>query len=379
VINPAKFCTLLKQQGVDHYFGVPDSLLKNLCAYVDDTLPAKQHVIAANEGNAVALAIGHYLGSAKPAVVYMQNSGLGNAINPLTSLADPQVYSIPLLMVIGWRGEPGVKDEPQHVKQGQISAEQLKVLDIPFRELDGHSEVEGLVAPLLKLMTEQNRPVAILVKKDTFSKADLIDKQAGERPSTAYSMLREQALKLLLGMLSDRDVVVSTTGKTSREVFEIRQNQQQKSSDFLTVGGMGHTSSIAMGVANAASDKTVVAIDGDGSMLMHLGALPIIGCHGGTNLIHVVLNNQSHESVGGQPTVAGRIDIGQIALASGYKFYYCATDQSSLEKHWATLINQQGPILFEVKIATGSREDLGRPTSSPVENKQQFMLHVGSV
>lgn len=379
MLNPADFCRLLEQHGISFYCGVPDSLLKYLCAYVDDTFPAQQHIITANEGNAVALAIGHYLGSAKPAVVYMQNSGLGNAINPLTSLADPEVYSIPLLLVIGWRGEPGIKDEPQHIKQGCISVEQLSILGIPFVVLDHNSDTDNLLTPLIKQMVEQCRPVAILVKSDTFAKVKSPTLRSLNKSHMPYSMIREQALKQLLDLMSETDIVISTTGKTSREVFEIRQQRQQTASDFLTVGGMGHTSSIALGIALTLPQKRVVALDGDGSMLMHLGALPIIGCHGGANLIHVVLNNQSHESVGGQPTVAGNIDIGQIALASGYKSYYCASDESSLNLHWRDLTTQNGPILFEIKIAAGSRENLGRPTSSPIDNKYQFMRHVGSL
>lgn len=377
MIGPQQFCELLTRHNMGFYCGVPDSLLKNLCAYVEGELSAGQHIITANEGNAVALATGHYLGSGKAAVVYMQNSGLGNAINPLTSLADPAVYSIPMLLVIGWRGEPGIKDEPQHLKQGQISVEQLDVLGIPHAVLDADSELEAVLAPLLDSMTQQSRPVALLVRKDTFSGYKKTVKQL-EQP-TAYSMLREQALSVLLELFASEDIVVSTTGKTSREVFEIRQSRHQTNSDFLTVGGMGHTSSIAMGVALARPQRRVIAIDGDGSMLMHMGALPIIGCHGSTNLVHIVLNNQSHESVGGQPTVAGQIDIGQVARASGYKAYWCADNEPSLRDIWPELEKTPGPVLLELKIAIGSRDDLGRPGSTPVQNKQAFMSHVGSV
>ena len=374
MIDPRGFCDVLGKYGIAFFCGVPDSLLKNLCAYIDDNLSADQHIITANEGNAVGLAMGRFLGSHAPAAVYMQNSGLGNAVNPLTSLADPQVYSIPMLLVIGWRGEPGIKDEPQHVMQGQITEQQLSIMNIPHVVMDSHSDSDAVLEPLLERMATQNRPVAVLIKKGTFSTF----KSVNQLPS-AYSLFREDALNTLLSSFSRDDIVVSTTGKTSREVFELRQQRGEPASDFLTVGGMGHTSSIAMGVALAAPNRRVIAIDGDGSMLMHMGAMPIIGHHSSCNLIHIVLNNQCHESVGGQPTVAGEIDIEKLALASGYKAYFCASDKESIVKIWSHIGLDLGPVLFEIKISKGSRDNLGRPTSSPIENKKAFMQHVGSL
>jgi phosphonopyruvate decarboxylase len=374
MIDPRGFCGALGKYGIEFFCGVPDSLLKNLCAYIDENFSADQHIITANEGNAVGLAMGRFLGSHSPAAVYMQNSGLGNAVNPLTSLADPQVYSIPMLLIIGWRGEPGVKDEPQHVMQGKITEQQLSIMNIPYVVMDCKSDSGLMLKPLLETMITQNRPVAVLIKKGTFSAFKSVNQS-----SNSYSLGREDALNTLLSAFANDDVVVSTTGKTSREVFELRQKRGEAASDFLTVGGMGHTSSIAMGVALAAPIRRVIAIDGDGSMLMHLGALPIIGNHSSSNLVHIVLNNQCHESVGGQPTVAGEIDIEKLAMASGYKAYFCASDQKSITKIWSGIAVNSGPILFEIKIAKGSRGNLGRPTSSPIENKNAFMQHVGSL
>lgn len=374
MINPKHFCNELAEKGIDFFCGVPDSLLKNLCDYIDQEYSSEQHIITANEGNAVALAMGKYMGNGNPCVVYMQNSGLGNAVNPITSLADPEVYSIPMLLIIGWRGEPGLKDEPQHVKQGQITEQQLKIMDIPYLVINQESDFSDDLNSLLETMTVQNRPVALLVKKSTFS-APNINKTA----ESEYNLKREDALSILLDTFAKDDIIISTTGKTSREVFELRKARGELPSDFLTVGGMGHTSSIAMGVALAAPTKRVIAIDGDGSMLMHMGALPIIGNQASQNLIHIVLNNQCHESVGGQPTVAGNIDIKAIALASGYKRYACASEASSIADVLQQLDNQLGPILFEIKIAAGSRANLGRPTSSPIENKTAFMNHIGCI
>ncbi|WP_218417984.1 phosphonopyruvate decarboxylase [Alteromonas lipotrueae] len=376
MVSPELFCHLLAQHGLSNYYGVPDSLLKNLCAYIDSTFESNAHVITANEGNAIGMATGHYLGAGQPAVVYMQNSGLGNTINPLTSLADPEVYGIPMLMVIGWRGEPNVKDEPQHVKQGQITQQQLDVLGVPYITIDSGSILEDALPPLLETMKTNTCPVAILVRKDTFSATDSASSKSVEN---RCEMSREEALSLLLGNMSGAELIISTTGKTSRELFEIRQTNNQDNTDFLTVGGMGHTLSIAMGVARVKPNRQVIALDGDGSMLMHMGALAIAGASNLDNLIHVVLNNQCHDSVGGQPTVAGGIDIESIALGCKYDAYYCCDDSDSLTEAWSKIIAAmpqcKGPILFEVKIKQGARSDLGRPTSTPIENKLAFMQH----
>lgn len=374
MISPKLFCDLLLSHGIDFYCGVPDSLLKNLCSYIDSVLPGESHIITANEGNAVALAIGRHIGSNKASVVYMQNSGLGNAVNPLTSLADDKVYGIPMLLIIGWRGEPGIPDEPQHIKQGEISEQQLKILDVPYQILAAETDINSVLPPLLQTMRSESRPVALLVRQNTFENIT-----GKNKTNNNYHFVREQALQSLLSLIRPSDLVVSTTGKTSREVFEVRQSQNQAAADFLTVGGMGHTSSIAMGVALARPDRKIIAIDGDGSMLMHMGALPVIGNHQCENLVHIVLNNQAHESVGGQETVAGKIDLKGLALASGYKQYYCAQDDAGLRSVWEILTTQRGPTLLEIKIAIGSRDNLGRPTKTPKENKLQFMKKAGCV
>ncbi|NKX20185.1 phosphonopyruvate decarboxylase [Alteromonadaceae bacterium A_SAG2] len=379
MLSPKDFCDVLQSFGLTQYYGVPDSLLKNLCTYIDATFSKEAHLIAANEGNAVGLATGHYLGSNSPAVVYMQNSGLGNVVNPLTSLADTAVYSIPMLLVIGWRGEPGVTDEPQHVKQGQVTEQQLDVLDIPYVVIDGHSNLRHSLPGLLAQMAQQLRPVAILVRKNTFDSLKDPVSSHSIVPSKNYPMNREQALQVLLPLISADALIVCTTGKTSREVFEIRKARNESNTDFLTVGGMGHTSSIAMGVAKVNPDRLVVALDGDGSMLMHMGALAIAGTSGLTNFLHIVLNNECHDSVGGQPTAGGMIDIEKIALGSGYSKYFVCSDEHTLREQWQEISNGNhnlsSPIMLEVKIRKGARSDLGRPTSTSAENKQAFMRH----
>jgi len=368
MIEAAVLFDALKRHGVGFFTGVPDSLLSSFCAYVDDQCGPNEHVIAANEGNAIALGAGYYLSSGKLAVVYMQNSGLGNAINPLTSLADPEVYAIPLLLVIGWRGEPGEKDEPQHVKQGRITPGQLELLEIPFWVIDGDSEPEEIVQKAMSAVAARNSPVALLVRKDSFAQY-----KSRRRPSVTSHLRREDALRELLAVARPDDLIVSTTGKTSREVFELRAASGSPQRDFLTVGGMGHTASLAAGVALGNPDRRVVCLDGDGSVLMHLGAVPVIGQLRPANFLHVLLNNAAHESVGGQPTVGDRIDFAAIARASGYRDYRCVTDVAELRAAWAELSDSAGPAMLEVRIEVGSRADLGRPTSTPAQNKEAFL------
>lgn len=367
MINPKEFVDALAEQGIDFYAGVPDSLLKDFCAYVDDHGKPGQHVITANEGNAVAMASGYHMATGKSAVVYLQNSGLGNTINPLTSIADKEVYQTPMLLVVGWRGEPGIKDEPQHVKQGRITPEQLELLEIPYRVVTADSPPLELARWSRDALDETGAPVALLIKNGAFA-----GYKSQRRPATDATLLREAALDVLLTLAGDASIV-STTGKTSREVFELRVAREEKQRDFLTVGGMGHTASIALGAAMGQPDKPVVCIDGDGSVLMHLGAMPIIGSLQPANFTHVLLNNAAHESVGGQPTVADRIDFRAIALACGYNAYAVASTPEEIKTAWKQLADEPGPVMLEVRITTGSRSDLGRPTSTPRENKQAFI------
>lgn len=370
MINVDDFFNQMKKAGISFFTGVPDSLLSNLCAYIDDHSVASDHIISANEGNAVALAAGYYLSSGKGAAVYMQNSGLGNAINPLTSLTDPQVYRIPMLLIIGWRGEPDVKDEPQHIKQGRITIKQLELLEIPYQILDKNTDSTRTLGNALATMAKIQAPVALLVRKDTFSTYKT------QRIPRAWSHLtRENALQTLLQLCGD-DLVIATTGKTSREVFEIRAQQGHTQSDFLTVGSMGHAASIALGVALNNPHKRIICLDGDGSMLMHMGSLPIIGSQKPANFIHVLLNNAAHESVGGQPTVANQIDFSAIAKACGYRQYARADNATDVQVMWKQLSEKPGPCMLEIAICIGSRDNLGRPTYTPEQNKQAFMQAV---
>lgn len=367
-IAPEALFNGLKQRGIGMFVGVPDSLLKSFCAFVEENATREEHIIAANEGNAVAIAMGHHLSTGRVAAVYLQNSGLGNTINPLTSLADAQVYRVPMLLIIGWRGEPGVKDEPQHVKQGRITEAQLKVLEIPYVVLDAESDVGAVLAEIFSTLRETNAPMALLVRQDTFAAY-----KTKKKPVPRSNFSRADALGEVLALASPQDLIISTTGKTSREVFELRAERGSPQRDFLTVGGMGHASSIALGVALGKPERRVICLDGDGALLMHMGALAIIGDLKPANFFHILLNNAAHESVGGQPTVAGSMNVEAIANATGYLAYASATDAVTLRKAWERLRELRGPLMLEIALNTAARENLGRPTSTAEENKRAFM------
>jgi len=373
MLDCAATYSLIREQGLRFFTGVPDSLLKDFCAYVSEQASNDDHVIAANEGNAAALALGHFLGTGEPAVVYMQHSGMGNTVNPLLSLADPEVYSVPMLLIIGWRGEPGVKDEPQHVKQGRTMTEVLDAMEVPWfllpREI---ADADRVISEAVQTMRQRMGPVAILVRTKAFQPYKLASEVA-----TTFPMNREAAVKIIVSQLGQDDLIVSTTGKTSRELYEYRMAQDSECHDFLTVGGMGHTASIAMGLARARPDQLVVCLDGDGSLIMHMGALGVIGNAASPNLLHIVINNGAHDSVGGQPTVGFNIDIPAIATACGYREAVSVSEPDALEAEVTRLRGEAGPVLLEVKVNKGARADLGRPKSTPIENRDALMKRIG--
>ena len=369
-IKPTDFYDQLASHGVDFFSGVPDSLLKEFCLCIDDRISRDKHIITANEGNAVALATGYYLAQKSLPLVYMQNSGLGNAVNPLLSLCDPDVYSIPMLVMIGWRGEPGVKDEPQHAKQGKVQLKLLESMDIPYKIISKDDDQFVMkISSAVETAKNESRPAVLLIKKGTFEKYS-----KGIQKFDDQRMKREETLEIILENLDDNTIVVSTTGKTSREIFEIREkNGQSHQQDFLTVGSMGHCSSIALGIALSKPEREVVCIDGDGAMLMHLGSLTSIASLKPKNFRHILMNNEVHESVGGQDTAAKNIDLSAIVGAMGPSKMFKAETTAELKTNITDFMTCVGPSFLEVKIRPGSREDLGRPTIKPVNNKKNFM------
>ena len=370
-IKPQAFVDYLAERGLDFFAGVPDSLLKDFCACVADRVASNRHVITANEGNAVGMACGYHVATGRAGVVYLQNSGEGNVVNPLLSIADPEVYSIPMMLVIGWRGEPGVPDEPQHAKQGKVTLSLLDTMEVPYEVIDGARWREQMDS-LLAVMRDVSRPVAAIVRKGVFEAYSFAVEDNGA------PMSREDALEVVLDCLGEDDLVVSTTGKTSREVFEIRERRGQgHANDFLTVGGMGHTSSIAFGMA-LGCDACVWCIDGDGSFLMHMGAVPVMAQKLSDNFKYVINVNGAHESVGGQPTVAQLADVRGILLASGFEAVYEASTAAEIEDGM-TALRQGARRALVLATHQGSRDDLGRPTTSPQENKRAMMDKIASL
>ncbi len=369
---PLKFIKILESQGIDFYTGVPDSLLKQLCACLSSYLPAERHITAANEGNAMGIAAGYHLATGKTPVVYMQNSGLGNTVNPLLSLHSPDVYHIPTLLIIGWRGEPGVKDEPQHLTQGRLTPALLDAMEIPYTILSNdEAETEAQLQSAIK--DAQNNVHALLVRKNFFSPSTLPKKLD---PEQTYTMSREEAIGLILDSLPADAAVVSTTGMISREVFELReQSGCGHHRDFLTVGSMGHASQIALGIALGQQQRPVYCLDGDGAAIMHMGGMAIIGQTGVKNLVHIILNNGAHDSVGGQPTAGLETDFCSIASSCGYLNASSVSTTEEL-KDALTRLNansEDRPYLLEVIVVKGARANLGRPTTTPQENKETLM------
>ncbi len=375
MISPKFFYDTLANCDVDFYAGVPDSLLKNLCAYITDHADAAHNIIAANEGGAMGLAAGHYLATGHIPVVYMQNSGEGNIINPLASLTDPDVYNIPVLLVIGWRGKPGVHDEPQHVKQGKVTTGLLNVMGIDYTVLSKEEDkAEAQIRKAVAHMQATRQCYALVIEKDTFENYQL------NSQSSIFNLQlsREEAIQTVAAALGEKDCIVSTTGMISRELFEYRTAKNEgHERDFLTVGSMGHASQIALGIALAKPDRRVWCFDGDGAAIMHMGSMAIVASKAPKNYVHVVFNNGAHDSVGGQPTVGLKIDLPAVAKAVGYKTVYSVDNKEKLEEILSIFNSQfsifDAPVFLEVKVKKGNRKDLGRPTTTPIQNKEALM------
>ena len=370
MISPKFLYDTLASYGIDFYAGVPDSLLKNLCAYITDHADAFHNVIAANEGGAVGMAVGHYLATGRIPVVYMQNSGEGNIINPLASLTDKDVYNIPVLLIIGWRGKPGVPDESQHVKQGKVTTGLLNVMGIDYTVLAKEEDkAAAQIEKAISYMQRTRECYALVIEKDTF---DTYTLQNVETNDLTFS--REEAIQTVAAAIGTKDVIVSTTGMISRELFEYRTKMKQSHErDFLTVGSMGHASQIALGVALEKKDRKIWCFDGDGSAIMHMGGFAIIASKSPKNYVHVIFNNGAHDSVGGQPTVGLDIDLPRLARAVGYPHTYSVSTKEDLLDILNEIKSKEGLSLLEIKVKRGNRKDLGRPTTPPIQNKESLM------
>lgn len=365
---------LIEIIGSEFYTGVPDSQLKALCNYLMKTygIDAHHHVIAANEGNCTALAAGYHLATGKIPVVYMQNSGEGNIINPVASLLNDKVYAIPVIFIVGWRGEPGIHDEPQHIYQGEVTVKLLEDMDIkPFiiGKETSDEEVEEAMADFRTILAT-GKNVAFVIRKGALS----YDEKVVYKNNN--TMVREDIIKHIVAVTGE-DPIISTTGKASRELFETRvANDQSHKYDFLTVGSMGHSSSIALGVAINKPQQKIWCVDGDGAVLMHMGSMALLGSNKPNNLVHVVINNGAHETVGGMPTVASNIDLVGIAKACGYPYAVKVEKFEELDYELKAAKERNQLSFIEVSCSIGARDDLGRPTTTALENKENFMKYL---
>lgn len=373
MIDSKHFINSLALSGIDYAVGVPDSLLKSFCAELEES-QLIESTISANEGTAIGTAVGYYMATNKLPLVFLQNSGIGNIVNPLVSLCSSDVYSIPMILVIGWRGEIDEKgnqlsDEPQHVFQGKITIPLLEALNIPVYILGPDSDPDSVVSHSVSEALKQSQPVCILVRKNSF--------EASSSPSSStnfddYELSREDAISTVIQISSEDDVFVSTTGMASRELYELREKlNHSHNQDFLTVGGMGHASSISYGLSLALPEKTITCLDGDAALLMHAGSLS--NSSNANNILHIVLNNGCHDSVGGQPSMGAIINLANVAKSMGYANTSTVKSAEDLENTISDFKQKRGSSFIEVLCRPGNRSNLGRPKESPRQNLSEFM------
>ena len=370
MLDQKKVFEVLKQHGVTFFTGVPDSYLNGFCNYALAHC-GERNVIAANEGNAVAIAAGHYFASRELPLVYMQNSGMGNAVNPLASLADGAVYAAPMLLLIGWRGQGDSEpNHPQHKLQGEITPKLLDVMHIPYTVLtDDDAAFAAAVRTAADYCSTRRQPYGLIAPKGVMADPDKPNNVDG-----AYPMSREEAIEVILDHMPPDTVYAATTGRATRELYFLRERRgETKARDFLNVGAMGHASSVALGIALARPERRVVALDGDGAAIMHMGGMAIVAKHATPNYVHVVFNNGAHDSVGGQPTVGLDIDMPAVAKAVGYRKAFNVSTRGELEETLEVVRHEDGPLFIQVCVRKGNRKDLGRPTTTPIENKKAFM------
>tara|TARA_B100001142_G_scaffold330015_1_gene395646 strand:- start:1204 stop:2340 length:1137 start_codon:yes stop_codon:yes gene_type:complete len=375
-IKPKVLYNILKKNGVEFYTGVPDSTIKDFCFYLEEVVPSNNHIIAANEGNSIGIATGYHLSSGKIPFVYMQNSGLGNAINPLTSLADETVFSIPMIIMIGWRGEPGTKDAVQHQKDGEIQEQLLKALKIPYQILSlDNDKLESQITLSIETSRTNSSPFVILVRRNSFDKFIHDEKQ---NQVLFSDMSREYALSNIYDKIEKNAIIVSTTGKISRELNEIKTKSSSKlERELMVVGSMGHASSIALGVSINSPEHQLYCIDGDGSIIMHMGIMATVGKYSTSNFKHILINNFSHDSVGGQSSNSEVVNFSYLSKSFSYKNFFQISKKSDFNSVFDDFLNSPAPSLLEIIVNKGARSDLPRPNRTPLENKKDFMNFLG--
>lgn len=360
----------LQKMGINFFTGVPDSLLNDFCLYMVKNIPDRQHVMAANEGNAIGIAAGHYLATGNIPVVYMQNSGIGNATNPLLSLAHDSVYGIPMILVIGWRGDPSISDHAQHKKQGELTPVLLKDMDIPYEILDDENTVIPKFEWAINKAKEISSPVALIAKK-----AILAEKEKKQVYPESNLMSREEAICSVIDAFGEDAIYLGTTGRATRELNEqLKLHGVGEGHEFHNVGSMGHVSSVGLGIALACPDKQIVVFDGDAAAVMHLGAFATNSRYKVGNMIHIVLNNGANESVGGQPSAGYVVNLTEIAAACGYLTSGCAIETKEellalIRKHK----NGAMPLFIEIRVRQGIRSNMPKLTINHKAEKFALM------
>jgi phosphonopyruvate decarboxylase len=362
---------ILNSSGINFFCGVPDSLLKLFCdaVYLKYGENPTHHLITHNEGGAVGYAAGYHLATGKVPCIYLQNSGIGNIANPVASLTSPLVYGIPIFYMVGWRGQPGIDDEPQHAFQGIVTEAQLETLGIAVFKLTEITAENELIQAMnnFRHLFANGKSAALLVSKGALSNG------TSQNYTNNWALSRETAIARIAKMAQDA-IIVSSTGKISREFFETRERLNLKHDhDFLTVGSMGHDSMIALSIAQQKPHRQVWSVQGDGAFLMHMGAAAMIGSIAPPNLRHIALNNAAHESVGEMPTAGAMVDFCGIAKSCGYKQTSRVETINELDSAILKMIAANELCFLEIRCTIGSRQNLGRPTASPIENKEALM------
>lgn len=370
MVNQKELFEALDGMGVDFFTGVPDSFLNDFCLYMTNNMTVEQHVMAANEGNAIAIAAGHYIATGKLPLVYMQNSGIGNAINPLLSLTHNCVYGIPMLLVIGWRGDPAINDHVQHKKQGELTPVLMEDMDIPYVILDDDATVIEKFRWAADKTREISSPVALIAKKSILTQKE----KKQEYPESSL-MNREEAISAVIDVMGEDAIYLGTTGRATRELHEqLKQHGIVSGHEWQNVGSMGHVSSVALGIAISQPERCVVVFDGDAAAVMHMGSIATIGRYQPNNLIHVVLNNGVNESVGGQPSAGYVIDLSLIAKACGYHVLGSYIESRfALQSALKELEGVNGPVFIDIHVRQGIRSDMPKLTIDHHQEKINLM------
>ena len=363
MIKTEEFISFLTKKKINFFCGVPDSTLNSFLNAL--SIKKKKNVIAPNEGGAVALAMGYYLKTKKIPLVYMQNLGLGNATDPLTSLCAPEVYSIPMVLLIGWRGNPHMKDEPQHLVTGKNTLNILKLFKIKTVIIRSNKSFKS-IGKIINHSQKFKKIVAIVVPPGIFSKLSVKVKKSN-------LPIRSNVIEKILRSVKKNTRIISTIGFSSREFFQVKKEKKIKNGKlFLMVGGMGHASATSLGVHLNSGKNEVICVDGDGAFLMHMGNVATAGVYAKKNFKYILFDNNAHESTGVQPTISNKINFKKIASGFGFKKVYELKTKKDVENKLSKIMKLTQPTFIRIVVATGTFKKLERPKDL-YEIKDKFM------